>query len=344
MHIAISWQLMPEFAIVGLAAVALCAALIVALMPLLVRYALARPNARSSHAIPTPQGGGIAVVGAMLLLVIPSMLFLPGFDAGQIKQLWLLLGASAFLAIIGAIDDIRTIEALPRLAFQFLAVGVVVLLLPEEVRIFPALPLWLERLGTLIAGVWFVNLTNFMDGIDCLTVTEIVPIAIALCLLALIGAVPHSAMLIAFTLLGAMIGFAPFNRPVAKLFLGDVGSLPLGLIVFWLLLQLAGRGYFAAALLLPLYYLGDATITLLLRIVRGESVITAHRNHYYQQAVDRGVSVPAVLGRIAAVNTVLVLLALASVLMRSMMFDIAAVGAGCALVAALLGNLARSSR
>jgi UDP-N-acetylmuramyl pentapeptide phosphotransferase/UDP-N-acetylglucosamine-1-phosphate transferase len=141
-----------------------------------------------------------------------------------------------------------------------------------------------------------------------------------------------------------MIGFAPFNRPVAKLFLGDVGSLPLGLLVFWLLLQLAGRGFFAAALLLPLYYLADATITLLLRLYRGESIMTAHRNHYYQQAVDRGVPVLAVLGRVAAVNAVLMLLALASALMRSWVFDFATVAAGAALVAVLLVNLAKSRR
>jgi UDP-N-acetylmuramyl pentapeptide phosphotransferase/UDP-N-acetylglucosamine-1-phosphate transferase len=162
--------------------------------------------------------------------------------------------------------------------------------------------------------------------------------------LAAIGALPQSGGLVAFALLGAMIGFAPFNRPVAKLFLGDVGSLPLGLLIFWLLLQLAGRGYLAAALLLPLYYLADATVTLLLRLYRGESIMTAHRNHYYQRAVDRGVPVLAVLSRIAAVNAVLVLLALASVLMRSPTFDISALAAGCALVAVLLANLARSKR
>ena len=344
MHIAVTSQLLPEFVIVGLAAIVLCAALIVALMPLLVRYALARPNARSSHVTPTPQGGGIAVVGAVVLLAVPAMLYLPGFDASQIQQLALVLGAAAVLALIGAVDDIRTIEALPRLIFQFIAVGVVVALLPDEVRAVPALPLWLERAATVFAGVWFVNLTNFMDGIDCITVVEVVPIAAALCLLGVIGALPLSAMLIAFVLLGAMIGFAPFNRPVAKLFLGDVGSLPIGLLIFWLLLQLTGRGHFAAAFLLPLYYLADATTTLVLRAVRGESVFTAHRHHYYQQAVDRGLPVKAVLGRVAAVNAVLALLALASVILRSVTFDLAAVVAGAALVIVLLRNLAGSKR
>jgi len=318
--------------------------LIVALMPLLVRYALARPNARSSHVVPTPQGGGIAVAGAVVLLVAPAMLYLPDFDTSQIQQLSLLLGAVTFLAVVGAVDDIRTIEALPRLMFQFLAVGVVIALLPEEVRIVPGLPMWLERAAAIIAGVWFVNLMNFMDGIDWITVAEVVPLTAALCLLALIGALPQSGMLVAFALLGAMIGFAPFNRPVARLFLGDVGSLPIGLLVFWLLLQLARRGYFAAAFLLPLYYLADATVTLLLRMLRGESIMTAHRQHFYQQAIDRGLSVQTVVGRIIAVNIVLVLMAIASALLHSRMFDLAAVVAGSALVAFLLANLARSER
>jgi UDP-N-acetylmuramyl pentapeptide phosphotransferase/UDP-N-acetylglucosamine-1-phosphate transferase len=344
MHIAVSWQLLPEFAIVGLAAAVLCAALIVALMPLMLRYAMAKPNARSSHVTPTPQGGGMAVVAAVILLGIPTMLFLPGFDPGQIKQLWVLFGTTALLAVVGAIDDIRTIEAIPRLIFQFLAVGIVVMLLPEDVRVLPAAPLWLERTLAIFAGVWCVNLANFMDGIDCMTVTEFVPLAVALCMLGIIGVLPQAATLIAFALLGAMIGFAPFNRPVARLFLGDVGSLPLGLLMFWLLLQLASRGHFAAALLLPLYYLADATLTLLLRIFKGASIMTAHREHFYQQAIDRGLPVKAVIGRIGAVNIVLTLLALASAALRSPMFDIAALVAGGALVAILLRNLARSAR
>ena len=95
-------------------------------------------------------------------------------------------------------------------------------------------------------------------------------------------------MVCALALLGALIGFAPFNRPVARLFLGDVGSLPLGLVAGWLLALLADKGHLAAALLLPLYYLADATITLLRRLARGERVWQAHRTHFYQRATDNG--------------------------------------------------------
>ena len=116
-----------------------------------------------------------------------------------------------------------------------------------------------------LALLWFVNLTNFMDGIDWMTVAEVVPVSAGLVLFGLMGALPREAMLAALALCGAMLGFAPVNRPVARLFLGDVGSLPIGLLLGWLLIVLAGSGHVAAALLLPLYYLADATMTLLRR-------------------------------------------------------------------------------
>ena len=105
----------------------------------------------------------------------------------------------------------------------------------------------------------------------------------------LAGALPRDATVVAIALFGAMIGFAPFNRPVARLFLGDVGSLPIGLILGWLLLLLAAHGHLAAALLLPLYYLADATITLLRRLIKGDLPTQAHRDHFYQRAIDDGI-------------------------------------------------------
>ena len=107
----------------------------------------------------------------------------------------------------------------------------------------------------LLVGVWFVNLVNFMDGIDWMTVAEAVPITAAIVVLGLAGIVTPLAMLVALALLGAILGFAPFNRPVARLFLGDVGSLPIGLMLGWLLLdsrhRRPARGGAAAAALLP---------------------------------------------------------------------------------------------
>ena len=91
----------------------------------------------------------------------------------------------------------------------------------------------------LLAGLWFVNLVNFMDGLDWMTVAEVVPVTGAMVLLAGSANFRHRSTIVAAALLGAMLGFAPFNRPVAKMFLGDVGSLPIGLLLGWCLLQLA---------------------------------------------------------------------------------------------------------
>jgi UDP-N-acetylmuramyl pentapeptide phosphotransferase/UDP-N-acetylglucosamine-1-phosphate transferase len=129
---------------------------------------------------------------------------------------------------------------------------------------------------------------------------------------------------------------------VAKLFLGDVGSLPIGLLLFWLLLQLAGSGHLAAAILLPLYYVADATITLMRRLVRGERITEAHRTHFYQIAVVRGFSVMTVAQSVFAVNLALAALAALSIRISSTTFDLVALTGGGALVATLLVAMSRS--
>jgi UDP-N-acetylmuramyl pentapeptide phosphotransferase/UDP-N-acetylglucosamine-1-phosphate transferase len=328
-------------AVVLLAAIAISAGLILALRPLLVRYALARPNARSSHTEPTPQGGGIAVVAATF-----ASLWLGAALAGvaEVTQLAALTLAAAMLALIGAVDDIRGLGPVPRLIMQAAAVGIIVATLPAEFRVVPLLPRALEWALLLLGGVWFVNLVNFMDGIDWMTVAETVPITAGVALLGLIGVVPPSAVLVALALLGAIIGFAPFNRPVARLFLGDVGSLPIGLTLGWVLMILASRGHVAAALLLPLYYLADATITLARRLARREAVWQAHRTHFYQRATDGGFSVKEIVVRVFVLNLALATLALVSAIEPDLRVDLATLALGGALVAWLLGTFARGKR
>jgi UDP-N-acetylmuramyl pentapeptide phosphotransferase/UDP-N-acetylglucosamine-1-phosphate transferase len=317
------------------------AALIVLMRPLFARYALARPNARSSHKAPTPQGGGVAVVlGGSLALVAGALL-------GQMHGLAALapLGIGAALLMgLGVVDDILSLPALPRLVLQAVAVMLVVATLPADLRALPIVPLVVERGVEAIALLWFVNLVNFMDGIDWITVAETVPVAAGVYVLSLFGAVPPTPALVALALLGAALGFAPFNRPVAKLFLGDGGSLPIGLVMGWLLLQLAGNGHLAAALLLPLYYLADATITLARRWARGERVTEAHRSHFYQIATTRGFSVMDVVKRVFAANLVLLGLAVVTVMLDSAVFDAIALVLGAGAVALLLHMLARGPR
>ena len=315
------------------------AGLILLLFPILRRYALAHPNARSSHHVSTPQGAGIGVIAATIAASIASAAFAsPPPDHGSFA---IALGATAMITVVGAIDDTRAIAILPRLLLHVLAATAVVASLPPDLHVVSFLPWWVERLVLLIAGIWFINLTNFMDGIDWMTVAEFVPLTAGLALLGWHGALPIEGTVVAAALCGGLIGFAPFNRPVARIFLGDVGSLPIGLLVGWLLMLLAGNGHLAAALILPLYYLADATLTLLRRVSRGEPFWQAHRTHFYQRATDRGFSVLAIVARVFALNLVLVGIAAATVFWPSLWLEAASLTGAVALVAVLLLSFRR---
>jgi UDP-N-acetylmuramyl pentapeptide phosphotransferase/UDP-N-acetylglucosamine-1-phosphate transferase len=322
------------------AAAAACAGLIVLLRPVLERYALARPNARSAHNKPTPQGGGIAVVGTTLVLTLIVFATEASFGRAALQDVAPVMVAAILLALVGMVDDVRAVEALPRLLLQFVAVATVIAALPDEARVATFIPFWVERALLLLAGVWFVNLVNFMDGIDWMTVAEVVPITVYLVVIGFNGGLPAYAIVVAIALCGAMLGFAPFNQPVARLFLGDVGSLPIGLLLGWLLLLLAGQGYVAAAILLPLYYLADASATLLRRLRAGEKIWEAHRSHFYQRAIDGGFTVREIVAQVFVLNIVLASLATATVLAPSALMTFGALAAGILLVAALLWRFA----
>jgi UDP-N-acetylmuramyl pentapeptide phosphotransferase/UDP-N-acetylglucosamine-1-phosphate transferase len=329
-----SSELFPFLLAAGLAA-ALSAGLTWAIRPLLRRVAMAKPNARSSHRIPTPQGGGIAVIVATLVVAGACAV------AMQMAIPTLLVVAVIFMALVGAADDAKSVPVLPRLLLQAAAVGAVVYALPSDIRLFPAWPLGIERALLCLAGLWFVNLVNFMDGLDLMTVAEIVPVTAAMVMLGPLGELTLPTALAAAALCGAMLGFAPFNRPVATIFLGDVGSLPIGLLVGWCLMQLAGQQHLIAALLLPLYYLADATLTLARRIAKREPFWAAHRTHFYQRATDNGFSVPRVVSEVFMLNLVLAALAVVSALAGSVTVDALTAVAGAAAVTLLLFRFSR---
>ena len=328
--------------LLSLLAVALAAAcsacLTWALRPLLQRYALARPNARSSHRVPTPQGAGIAVVAATLTIAAAIIAW-----AGSIHPAipTVVFAATLFIALVGVGDDIKSIPVLPRLLLQAAAVAAVVFTASSDFRIVPAYPLWVERSVLLLAGLWFVNLVNFMDGLDWMTVAEAVPISGAMLVLGWFGEFPAPATILAAALFGAMLGFAPFNRPVAKIFLGDVGSLPIGLLLGWCLLQLAWHQQLAAALLLPLYYLADATVTLLRRLVGREPFWAAHRSHFYQRATDNGFTVLRVVSEVFALNIALAALAMATIAAGSTLVSILSLLMGAIAVSLVLYRFSR---
>jgi UDP-N-acetylmuramyl pentapeptide phosphotransferase/UDP-N-acetylglucosamine-1-phosphate transferase len=325
--------------LVPVIAALICAGLIVLLRPLLERYALARPNARSSHFKPTPQGGGIAVMtAAAVAAALTALLGLAEAD----HTIPVVMAAAFFLAAVGLIDDLRPIPVVPRLALQVAAVMLLFATLPSQLRILEWMPLSLERVLLGLGMLWFINLVNFMDGLDWMTVAEMLPMTLALAAFAWLGEAPSDILPIALALAGSLLGFAPFNRPVARLFLGDVGSLPIGLLTGWCLIETASREHLVAALLLPLYYIADATITLLKRAVAGERFWDAHRSHFYQQATDNGFSVREVITHVFLLNLLLAGLATASIILRSTRVDVTVSLVGILGVMAVLVRFSRS--
>jgi UDP-N-acetylmuramyl pentapeptide phosphotransferase/UDP-N-acetylglucosamine-1-phosphate transferase len=331
------------FGVAFLLSAAISFGLLLWLRPLLARYALANPNARSSHKIPTPQGGGIAVIAATVIMAAAAE-FLLLHQVDEPLRFAVILASTIGLALVGATDDVRPLEAVPRLVLQTAAVAAVVATFPDEMRIVPAVPWWADRAIVLVGGVWLVNVVNFMDGIDWMTVAEVIPVTAGLALFGFLGGLPPAASLVALALCGAVIGFAPFNRPVAQMFLGDVGSLPIGLLLGWLLALLAGNGHFASAALLPLYYLADATITLGRRFVRGEPVTQAHRSHFYQRALDGGFSVGRIVAYVFAANVALVVFAGVAFVNRSDVAQLIAFLAGCGVVGFILWTFAHAHK
>jgi UDP-N-acetylmuramyl pentapeptide phosphotransferase/UDP-N-acetylglucosamine-1-phosphate transferase len=253
-----------------------------------------------------PVGGGVAIIATLAILWPLTAWPLPRADL-------IALGCAIGLGLVSWIDDRHPLWPLTRLAVQAVAVAIALTTLPDTLRFAPGLAPWAERLALGIAWVWMINLFNFMDGIDGLAGAETITVGIGILALGLVSNITGSFLPLAALLAGAAAGYLIWNWHPAKIFMGDAGSIPLGFLMGWLMLALAQRGYGAAALILPLYFLIDATWTLLKRIARGETPWKAHREHAYQRAVLGGLSHDAVVIRIVAVNVLLIGLALLSV-------------------------------
>jgi UDP-N-acetylmuramyl pentapeptide phosphotransferase/UDP-N-acetylglucosamine-1-phosphate transferase len=324
-------------------AAALASVLIYVLRPVLVRHLLAHPNERSSHTSATPQGAGVGVMLALFLVAAAAWL-LWGARGGGMTALWPALVAAAGLTVLGLADDARALPVSWRFIGQTLAALVMVASLPEDLRLFPdLLPFLVERALLVLGTVWFVNAVNFLDGLDWITAAQVVPMTLGIAVLEALGAVPPSIGLLALALLGAMLGFAPFNKHPAKMFLGDAGSLPIGLLLAFMLIYVAGADL-AAAVLLALYTIADSTITLIRRAYNREHIFSAHRSHFYQRAVIAGMTPPQVTARVFILGLLLAGLAVAAVTAQSTIADILLLASGAAATGFVLRGLARGRK
>lgn len=260
---------------------------------------LDRPNARSSHSVPTPRGGGAAIV----VVSLAAAMLAPNWP----KHSWLaFVVGGVLIALAGAIDDVRPLPVSLRLLAQLIAAGVAVLSLHagiNEAGTTASLAAPLSAGIEVIATVWFINLFNFMDGIDGLAATQAVFIfGTAAWLLARESG--HTAPVTFIALAGASAGFLTWNFPPAKIFMGDVGSAFLGFAVASAAFgTVSGRALnIWVWLILSSPFVCDATVTLVTRALRGERVYQAHRSHVYQRLARRWRSHRAVTILYAAID------------------------------------------
>lgn len=289
------------------------AALSLVLTAGLRRYALARslvdiPNARSSHSVPTPRGGGVAIVVSFLLAL--PWLAVAGLASWHL--VWALLGAGAGVALLGFLDDHGHVAARWRLLGHFTAAGWALFWLgglPPVVALGHTLDLgWVGDVLAAVYLVWLLNLYNFMDGIDGIASVE----AVCVCLgAAALYGLPGMAgggqavdLWLPLLLACAVAGFLAWNFPPARIFMGDAGSGFLGITLGILSLQAAWGApqlLWSWVILLGVFVV-DATFTLLRRLLRGDKVHQAHRSHAYQHAARRfGRHLPVTL-TVAAIN------------------------------------------
>ena len=281
----------------GGVAVLVACAVSAALTWLAIRYAhrqqlIDHPGQRRSHTVPTPRGGGIGIVVAAIGVTLLLRLLAPALSMPPPLTLGLVV-AAGLVAAVGWIDDHRGLAARWRFAAHGVAAAIVLgaghagPLPPQAVAAWLAVPiaavLWL-------AIAWSINLHNFMDGINGLLATQAIFVFVALAgLFHQVGTVPGAGAACA-VFAAATVGFLPFNFPHARIFMGDVGSGVLGLLVALVVLwQLAVPGIApASGLVLCSAFVTDASGTLLSRMLRGRRWYSAHREHLYQWLVRCG--------------------------------------------------------
>lgn len=258
-----------------------------------LRYATDRgfldhPNARSSHFIPTPRGGG--VVFSIGWIATLSILAYFGVISKSFVGFFL---PALFLGVVGFWEDIKGISSTIRFVFQILAAAASLYLIGESgeiIRVWlPILPLSAAFALLVFTVVWIINLYNFMDGSDGLAATQgIFVFGVGGYLLYQFQA--YELSILAWSLCALLAGFLTWNWPVARIFMGDSGSCFLGLTIA--LFALLGQKYYQMPFTFWIILTGtfwfDATATLIRRMLSLEAWYKPHRSHAYQRLLQRG--------------------------------------------------------
>ena len=290
--------------------------LLIAAIPVLRFYNMVDiPSARRAHKVPTVRGGGIALVISYIVT-----LYLIAENFHEPKNInGIILGVS-LISLISFIDDVKTIGVMVRLATHFLVSYICVreYLSPHLLFRGELLP-FLDIILTIFGLVAFLNIYNFLDGIDGISAMQSIHLGLTCLILCIIrdkviiniDLVFNSSVI----LVGISIAFLIFNWHPARVFLGDVGSIFIGLLhgLNLILIAASSERLFLAAAISSLYYIADGGITILLRIIRKEKFWLPHLNHFFQQAVRKGMSHKEIVSKISYCNFILLILAVASI-------------------------------
>ncbi len=275
------------------------------------------PNKRSNHIYPTPKGAGLILT----LYICGSIFFYMTQGIIQInlfKEITILM---LVLSIFSFIDDLYSISFLKKLLFQILIISLGTYLLNSKINLFCSSTYnslsWIMnyefyknfiRIIIFVFWMWILNLFNFMDGIDGLTASQVLTFNIGLICLSTLGQINENFSHVGIIVFAIYLGFLYYNKPPAKIFLGDSGSISIGFFIGGIIIiTFLEHKNFISLFILILYYLFDTTLTLLRRFVDKQNIFSAHSQHFYQKKVRNGFSHALVLNKIIFINILLII-------------------------------------
>lgn len=284
------------------------------------------PSKRRTHIVPTPKGAG----ALMILIIVFGLMWSKAYINIATVELYIFLTILSLLAITSFIDDIREISPGLRFIIHIIASLTSLLLLLYPDYLFSSFigPYYSLAIST-IALIAFLNIYNFMDGVDGLTAAESIHLSVIILLFSYLKYDDSSAMnliiIIATLVIGTSLGFILFNWHPARIFIGDVGSITIGFLLGLSLIMLASlkSDLLISLIIASLYYIMDGGLTILIRIAKGEKIWQPHLAHFFQKALRKGFKPNEIVIRIVICNLILMILSISALYAPIISFIIA---------------------
>lgn len=286
------------------------------LIPALVKMNIVdKPSKRRTHKSITPRGGGI-VLAIIYSTLIPTFEY---YVIGKFVYSQVILCIFFPVAFVSLWEDLVGVNIVIRLIVHiFVSILAIMWMIHPNQILYDQLPMIVDLAIGSFALLTFLNIYNFMDGLDGLSVSESLHLSSTLLILCYLSSdiIDNTGFLVPTLLIifGWGVGFALHNKPPARIFLGDVGSISLGFLLGLCLLMVASASahLFLACVIASLYYIADGGLTLLIRIANKEKIWQPHLKHFFQRAVRRGVNSRTVVLKIIKCNFLLMLFSIIS--------------------------------